>query len=153
MNKLFLIFPVLLLIACNGSGEKAPEKREQKWDVLITDPLELIDRNFATNNESVVFSFNDDFVRLDKFTKAEKYQKYDAIIEINEKVLSNRQAYVFYREKPSKKMQNEIAQQCERAIREAFLSEYPDLEEERLKKIFPIKFLFFDVIDPHSGPL
>jgi ABC-2 type transport system permease protein len=86
---------------------------------------------------------------MEEFRDAKKFQQYDALFEVNEKVLSNKTAFVFYRVKPSVRMQTRLQFHIERRIEEVMIDQFTDLSVKEFRKIKqPLNVAFRDVFDP-----
>ena len=125
-------------------------KTKTHWNVLITDKGNILDKKIlAQENTAITYYFADDYIETDEFAHAKQFQKYDAMIEINEKVLSNKTGFVFYREEPSRKMQILFRYQVERRLEEVLVGQLTDLSVQKFREIKqPITFSFKNVYDP-----
>ncbi|MCE2682188.1 MAG: ABC transporter permease [Flavobacteriia bacterium] len=141
--------PVLILVLIyflfvfGGEGQ-------QKWNVLIADPTGIMDNKILVNeNPDVTYSFANTYVEMNEFRDAKRYREFDALIEINEKILSNKLSFVFYRENPSLRMQTQIRYQVERRIEEVMVSQFTDLSIRDFRKVKqPLNMAFRNVYDP-----
>lgn len=124
----------------------------QKWNVLVADPVELLDEKMmSAKDELMKFNFIDKYVSHEDFADGKKYQDFDALVEINEKVLTNRVVYVFYRNKPSFQLQKNVQYVVEKRIEEIMVSKYTDLSLKEFREIKqPLKFGFRNVYDPYD---
>jgi ABC-2 type transport system permease protein len=86
---------------------------------------------------------------METFRDAKMYQKFDALVEINEKVLTNKTAFVFYRQKPSLKLQTKIQYHSERRLEEIMVKRFTKLSIASFRKIKqPLNVAFRNVYDP-----
>ncbi len=136
---------IYLLIALKGT-------ETQRWNVLVTDPIEFLDNKMMPEKEgNLTFSFLNKYLTHDDFAAGKKYQNFDALVEINEKILSNRVVYVFYRSKPSFQLQKEVQYIVERRIEELMIAKYTDLSVATFREIKqPLSFGFRNVNDPYD---
>ena len=68
------------------------EKNKPKWKVLIADPNGILDTKILSNQTgSLTYDFANGYIQLKDFEKSTRYQKYDALLEVNEKILSNKE--------------------------------------------------------------
>lgn len=120
------------------------------WKVLIADPANIMGQKMMPKpDENVSFHFADAYIEVEEFKDAKKYQDYDALLEINQKIISNKEAFVFYREKPSVRMQTKLKFFTERRLEEIMLEEFTDLSLKKFREIKqPINMAFRDVYDP-----
>lgn len=128
------------------------DKGKQHWNVLIADPTGLMENKILANEDkAVTYSFADNYVELEEFRDAKQYQQYDALIEINEKVLSNKTAFVFFREKPSTRMQTRLQFHTERRIEEIVAERFVKIPVREFRKIKqPLNMAFRNVYDPND---
>ncbi|MGY8927223.1 MAG: hypothetical protein ACKVJC_08005, partial [Flavobacteriales bacterium] len=74
---------------------------KQHWNVLIADHGNLLNSKIMPGTDKAVdYSFYNGVITELEFADAKKFQKYDALLEINEKVLTNKVGFVFFREEP-----------------------------------------------------
>lgn len=134
---------VYLLFVFGGEGE-------QRWNVLIADPAGILENKImVTEDQSVRYAFADDYIEMEEFANAQKFQSFDALLEVNEKVLSNKTGFVFFREKPSMRMQTRIRYHYERRLEEVMVETFTDLPIQEFRKIKqPISISFRNVYDP-----
>ncbi|MBI1836254.1 MAG: ABC transporter permease [Flavobacteriia bacterium] len=127
-------------------------KTKKHWEVLVSDGRFILENKImAQEDNSITYSFADGIIEIEEFEKAKKYQKFDALLEVNEKVLSNKSAFVFYREQPSLSMQTRIQYQFERRIEEILVKEFTKFNISEFRKIKqPISMSFRNVYDPKN---
>ncbi len=102
MGPLVILGIIYMLFVLGDQGK-------QYWDVLIADPTGIMENKIMANEDkSVTYSFANGYIEMEEFRDGKNYQTFDAMIEVNEKVLSNKVAFVFYREKPSTRMQTRL---------------------------------------------
>lgn len=142
-GPIIILCLIYFLFAFGGEGK-------QHWNVLITDPSNLLDNKImAQEDKSITYSFADQYIEMEEFRDAKKFQQYDALFEVNEKVLSNKTAFVFYRIKPSVRMQTRLQFHIERRIEEVMIDQFTDLSVKEFRKIKqPLNVAFRDVFDP-----
>lgn len=64
--------------------------------VLIADPTNLFENKIASRpSESVTYFFYDDYIEFETFKNSPKFKEFDALIELNEKVLINKKYFFF----------------------------------------------------------
>lgn len=141
-----VVLGIIFLLFTYGGQSK------QHWNVLIADPAGILDNKIMpTQDVSVDYSFADGYIEMDEFRDAKKYQKFDALLEVNEKVLSNKTAFVFFREKPSIRMQTRVQYHYERRLEEVMVGEFTDLTLIDFRKIKqPLNVNYRDVYDPNN---
>jgi ABC-2 type transport system permease protein len=141
--------PILLLVVLFGLF-KLSDNGKKHWDVLVTDPTGLFESKMLPNQDKAInYFFLEDYVEMETFRDAKIYQKFDALVEINEKVLTNKTAFVFYRQKPSLKLQTKIQYQSERRLEEIMVKRFTKLSIASFRKIKqPLNVAFRNVYDP-----
>jgi ABC-2 type transport system permease protein len=143
LGPIIILGLVYLLFAFGGEGK-------QHWDILIADPTGMMDNKImSSEDKSVTYSFANAYVEMEEFRDAKQFQNFDAMIEINEKVLSNKTAFVFFRDKPSVRMQTRIQFQIERRIEEVMVARFTELSVKEFRKIKqPLNIAFRNAYDP-----
>jgi ABC-2 type transport system permease protein len=123
-----------------------------RWKVLIADPANIMDtRMLSNNNGNLSYDFADDYVQLEDFEKGKRYQKYDVLLEVNEKILINKSAYLFYREKPNFSVSMTMQFQLERRLEEVLVDRFTEMSVQDYRKIKqPITVGFRNVYDPKN---
>lgn len=142
-----LIILALTYVLFSFGGEGA-----QKWNVLVTDPMGLMKNKIIPDEGGrITYSFADGYLEQDDFRDGKRFQEFDAMVEINEKVISNKVGFVFYREAPSVRMQTAVQYQIERRIEEILVGEVTDFSIEKYLRIKQALNLGFrDVYDPNN---
>lgn len=128
------------------------EKNKTHWNVLIADPNEILDTKILSNQTgSLTYDFANDYVQLKDFEKGVRFQKYDALLEVNEKILSNKVAFVFYREKPSLVMATGIQFHLERRLEEILIERFTSLTIKDYRRIKqPVNIGYRNIYDPKN---
>lgn len=128
------------------------DREVQKWNVLITDKAGIMqDKIAASETGNITYFFANDYIEHQDFASSEAYQQFDAMIEINEKILANKIAYVFYRSKPSYELKTQVKFQVERRLEEVMIHRFTELSVQKFREIKqPIKFAFRNVFDPYD---
>ena len=154
-SRAFILFSILgplvvltimyILFAYGG-------KTAKKWNVLIADPAEIMENKIAARvDQNVTYSFADNYIETEEFANAKVYQEFDAMVEINEKVLGNKVGFVFYRQIPSKALEKTVQYQIERRLEEVLVARFTDLTLLDFRKIKqPILLSFRSVYDPED---
>ncbi|MFK7784794.1 MAG: ABC transporter permease [Crocinitomicaceae bacterium] len=152
-TRSFILFSVLgpilvlgLVYALFALGGQS----KQHWNVLIADHGGLFENKImAGEDNSVTYFFADGVIELDEFKDAKKYQKFDALLEVNEKVLTNKTGFLFYRNKPSTRMQTRVQYHYERRLEEVLVERFTKMTLKKFRSIKqPIGVKFKDVNDP-----
>lgn len=145
LGPLIILGLIYLMFAFGGQSK-------QHWNVLVADPTGIMDNKImASDDKSISYSFADGYIEMEEFVDAKKYQSYDALLEVNEKVLSNKIGFVFFREKPSVRMQTRVQYHFERRLEEVMVKEFTSLSLKDFRKIKqPLSVNFRDVYDPNN---
>lgn len=122
------------------------------WNVLIADHGGLFENKIMANEDaSITYFFADGVIELEEFRDAKQFQRFDAMLEVNEKVLTNKTGFLFYREKPSVRMQTRIQYQYERRLEEVLVERFTDMSLQKFRSIKqPIGVTFSDINDPEG---
>lgn len=144
-GPIFILGIIYLLFLLGGN-------ETEKWNILVTDRAGLLDNKLlAQADKNVTYSFANNYIDHQDFANGKRYQKYDALVEINEKILSNKLSYVFYRTKPSFNLQAKVQYQVVRRIEEIMIKQFTDLSVKKFREIKqPLKFAFRNVYDPYD---
>ncbi len=155
LSRSFLLFSILgplvvlglvyLLFAYGGQAK-------QSWNVLIADPSGVLKGRILVDEDiNIKYSFADGYIEMEEFRDAKKYQQFDALFEVNEKVVSNKVGHVFYRESPSVRMQTRVQFNVERRLEEVMVDQFTDFSIQDYRKIKqPLNLAFHDVNDPND---
>ena len=145
LGPLSVIGLIYMLFALGG-------QTKQHWNVLIADPAGIMENKILSREDDAVsYSFADGYLEIEEFEKGKRFQEFDALLEINEKILSNKTAYVFFREKPSMRMQTRIQYQAERRLEEVLVKEFTKFSISEFRKIKqPLTLGFRNVYDPND---
>lgn len=124
----------------------------QKWNVLVADPTNFMQGKIMPGKDnSITYSFVNTTIDHEIFKDGKTYQEFDAIVEINRKVLENKVSHVFFREAPSVRIRTKVQYQIERRLEEVLAKEKHGISVQRYRKIKqPLKMSFVDVYDPHG---
>lgn len=125
-------------------------KHKAHWNVLIVDPESLMDNKImAKEDASLTYSFANNYIEIEDFANNPNYKSFDALVEINEKVLSNKKVFLFYREKPAEKMLLRVQYQVERRIEELLITQFTTLSLSKFRELKqPLLFDSRNVYDP-----
>jgi len=149
---LFSIFGPLIVLGLLYVLFIAAGNEAQQWNVLVSDKANILNNRMMPHPDSMVsYSFANDYIEHTDFANGARYQQYDALVEINEKVLSNKISHVFYRKKPSFDLQTKVQYHVERRLEEVMVQRFTDLKIEKFREIKQaIHFSFRNVYDPYD---
>ena len=145
LGPLLILLITYILFAFGGDGK-------QRWNVLIADPKGIMDNKILANEDkSVTYSFADGYIEIEEFRDGNRFQQFDALVEINEKVLQNKTVFVFFREKPSVRMQTRVQFHVERRLEERMVDQFTELSVADFRKIKqPMNVAFRNANDPYD---
>ena len=128
------------------------EINKPHWNVLIVDPAGIMDNKILANTTgSISYDFANNYVQLKDFEKSERFQKYDALLELNEKIISNKAAFLFYKEKPSFLFATSIQFHVERRLEEVMVGRFSKMSIQEFRGIKqPVNLAFRNLYDPKN---
>jgi ABC-2 type transport system permease protein len=141
-----VVLTVLYLLFAYGG------KTAAKWEVLVADPSGIMDnRMMPRPDTNVRYSFVDQYIEIEDFADGKKFQKFDALVEINEKVLSNKTGFVFYREAPALFLEKKVQFQVEKRLEEILVERFTEISISDYRKIKqPLTLNYRNVYDPYD---
>ena len=153
LNRSFLF--MLFLGSVNGFDTslflvKANDQGKKELNVLIADPGNIMEGVISSkNNGNIHYYFVDSYLEIDEFKLGKDYQRFDVLVEINEKVLNNKKVFVFYRNFLSSDTKNSIKFTTERRIEEVLVNEFTNLTVPKFREIKqPLNMDFRNINDP-----
>lgn len=131
---------------------KAGDEGKNSLKVLIADPISLLENKIVANEgKSVQYYFIGDYLEIEEFRDGKRYQEFDALIEVNEKVLMNKKVFVFYREQPSGDIKMQLKFQLERRVEEVLIASFTNLSVDAFRQLKqPLNVDFRNVYDPKN---
>lgn len=145
LGPMFILGLLFTLFKYGGEGK-------QHWTVLIADPTGIMENKILlSEDKSVTYYFSDGYIEMEEFRDAKRFARFDALIEINEKVLANKTTFIFYRHKPAVRMQIMLQFQVERRLEEVMATRFTNLTLKQFRSIKqPLLVAFRNVYDPHD---
>jgi ABC-2 type transport system permease protein len=124
--------------------------KKQSWDVLVMDVNQLFEYKLSSKEDPLFeVDFINAFVDYDEFAEGEKFQEYDLLVWINEKVITNKNVIISYREKPSQVVQRRLVYQIERRLEEVMVEQFTSLSIKDFRSIKqPLQISLKDAYDP-----
>ena len=131
---------------------KSGDEGKKSLKVLIADPAGLMDNKIVSSEgKNVNYYFIGDYLEIEEFRDGKAYQNFDALIEVNEKVLMNKKSFVFYRENPSADVKMQLKFQLERRVEEVMIENFTNLSVDQFRQIKqPLNVDFRNVYDPKN---
>jgi ABC-2 type transport system permease protein len=154
-SKFFLLFlfigPSILLLTLFFLF-KAGDEGKDRVKLLVSDEGNILEGILHTQkNGSVSYQFSKEYISFEDFRTKPDYQQYDALLDVNHKILENKTCFVWYRAKPSVERQIGIRVQLERRIEEIMVNETSKISMSDYKKIKqPLNLAFRNVYDPRQ---
>ncbi len=142
-----LIVLGLLYVFLSSTGAK-----KQSWDVLIMDKNELFENKLNARKDPLFdVDFINTFVDYDEFANGKEYQGYDLTVWVNEKVVTNKNVIISYREKPSELVQRRLVYHVEKRLEEIMVKEFTTLSIKEFRSIKqPLQITLKDTYDPRD---
>lgn len=129
LGPLFIIGFLFLTFLISGS-----EKNSMR--ILVADPMMISDGYMIRDsNARIQYDFINDYVKAQSFKSNQKFDEYDGLIEINEKVLTNGQVSFLYREHPGTGNINRVRTEVETRLNELKIEEFTDLDVDKYRDI------------------
>ncbi len=143
LGPVLLLSVIYLLIIAGNQGKS-------NLKVLIVDPTGLFENKIVSRpSENITYYFYQDYLELEPFRDEKRFRSYDAMIEINEKVLINKKVFLFYRETPNVQLKMKLKFEVERRVEEVMIEQFTQLGIDDFRKIKqPLNVDFRDVNDP-----
>lgn len=145
VGPLFVLALIYLLFTFGGSNKKS-------WNVLISDREGFLENKImAKEDASLHYFFANDYIEINDFAKNDAYKKFDVLLEVNEKIYTNKTAFLFYKEKPSAQTTSLIQYQFERRLEEIFIKQFTDLSVSKFRQLKqPIQLSLRNAFDPRN---
>lgn len=155
LNRSFLLMLIIgpmIVLSLAYFLVKANDQGKNTQSVLIADPGNILDGVISSKeNSNVNYFFIDGYLQLDEFKLGNNYQKFDVLVEVNEKVLNNKKVFVFYRDFLSADLKNVIKFNLERRIEEVMVNEFSSLSVEKFRQIKqPLNVDYRNIDDPEG---
>ena len=150
---LVLVLGPIFILTCFYLLVKAADEGKKNVHVLIADPGDIL-RGVISSKEdpNLRYSFVSDYLEIDEFSKGKPYQEFDALLEVNEKVLNNKKVFIFYRDYLSNRIQNSIRFTFERRIEEVLIDEFSDLTVDDFRQLKqPLNLDFRSTTNPTNS--
>ncbi|MFD1552429.1 ABC transporter permease [Putridiphycobacter roseus] len=128
---------------------------EKQVKVLVADPGGWCGTKIFQEdplNTPAQFYFYENYIdSAAQFLNDPKFEEYDILISLNEKVPQNRRVVAYYKKNPSLKIKSYIENRIEARIREYFALKKTDLTLQQYNLIqLPFDFKFLDALDPEG---
>lgn len=150
---IMLIIGPFLVLSSIYTLFKLGDEGKKKINVLVSDEG-VIFNQFLLSKDSANIHYDciNKYVSLKDFKTKSEFQKYDALIDINHKVLENKDVLVLHREKPSSQNKIYIRYDIEKRLEEVIaesknfsINDYNSIKQ-------PIGIKFRDIHHPEGKP-
>lgn len=123
----------------------------QKLQILVTDPANIMNSVMTGKTGQVNYTFIQKYIEVEDFAKQDIYQKFDAMLEINEKVLTNNLAFLFQRKIISPSLVTRIHRDMEKRLEILKADEFTNLDYETFRRVMhSVKLEVRDTYRPNS---
>lgn len=123
-GPLVVLFVLYILFTATG-GET------QKVRVLVSDPIEILENIIVPDDKGQIeYAFINTYVEPTEFVKTDLYKSYDALLVVNEKVLSNNHVFFFQKERLNSKIPFRVQRELEKRLEGLKAKEFTDLSLE-----------------------
>jgi ABC-2 type transport system permease protein len=142
-GPLMVLGIVYLLFIAAGATKK-------EYNILISDPIELLNNKIKKDSSSQLnYFFINTYIEPSDFASEKKYQSFDAVLVLNEKVLSNNHVMLFTREKLASKTLYQLHREVERRLEELKVKQFTQLSLQTFWNIkHPISMVVRDTYHP-----
>lgn len=125
---------------------------KKDYNILVADPIELMNNKIKKDSTSHLnYYFINAYVDPDDFATAKVFQKFDAVLVVNEKVLSNNHVFLYLRTKLSSQTIFQIRRELERRLEELKVKAFTKLTLEKYWQIkHAVSLEVRDTYRPHA---
>ncbi len=128
LGPAFIIFGLYALFSLNGS-------ENQNLKILVADPAKIMDEVLTGQQGQIQYTFIAQYIEIEDFAHKAEYQKFDALLEINEKVLTNNLAFLFQRSVINPSLVTRIHRDTEKRLEMLKAAEFTALNYETFRRI------------------
>lgn len=146
---MLFIGPLLVLLAVFVLVETSQQGVES-MKVLVADPANILDGKITAHpSQQLEYDFYNEYLDHEAFKNDARFNGYDALIEVNHKVLDNKTVRIFYREQPSFNLKTTMRFDLEGRVEEVMLDQFSTMNSNEFRKIKQkLNVRFMDVDDP-----
>jgi ABC-2 type transport system permease protein len=123
LGPLVVLFLLYILFTATGSDTK-------KIRILVSDPIEQLEKIIVTDEGQISYDFINAYVEPTEFVKQELFKDYDALLVVNEKVLSNNHVFFFQKEALNPKIPLRVQRELEKRLEGLKAREFTELTKE-----------------------
>ena len=129
-----LMGPVLVLFSLYSMFSLSGDDH-QKLNILVVDPANIMNQIMTGKQGQINYTFIDEYVEVEDFAEKEIYQEFDALLEVNEKVLTNNLAFLFQRVIISPALVTRIHRDMEKRLEILKADEFTTLDYQTFRRI------------------
>lgn len=145
LGPVAVLFILFILFTASG-GEM------QKVNILVSDPIETLENIIVTdNNGQIEYAFINSYIEPEDFALSSDFKEYDALLVVNEKVLSNNHVFFFQKERLNPKIPLRVQRELEKRLEGLKAKEFTKLTlEEFLIIKHPLSLEVRDALNPRD---
>lgn len=126
--------PALILFALYSLFTLSGDE-QQKLNILVADPANIMNNVMTGKSGQINYSFANKYIEVEDFAEQDQYQQFDALLEINEKVLTNNLAFLFQRSIISPTLVTRIHRDMEKRLEILKADEFTNLDYETFRRV------------------
>ena len=128
LGPAIIIFGLYSLFSLSGS-------EKQNIKILVADPAGIMDNVITGQQGQIQYTFVAKYIEIEDFANGPEYQKFDALLEINEKVLTNNLAFFFQRKVINPSLVTRIHRDMEKRLEMLKAAEFTNLNFETFRRV------------------
>lgn len=128
MGPVLVLFSLYSMFSLSGDDQ-------QKLKILVVDPANIMNQIMTGKQGQINYTFIDEYVEVEDFAEKEIYQEFDALLEVNEKVLTNNLAFLFQRVIISPALVTRIHRDMEKRLEILKADEFTTLDYQTFRRI------------------
>ncbi len=128
LGPVLVVFGLYALFSLSGN-EKEP------LHILVVDPAQITNKIITGKADQITYQFASDYIEVEDFQSGAAFQQFDALLEINEKVITNNLVFLFQRKVISPILINKIHRDVEKRLEIQKAQAYTDLDYETFRNV------------------
>ncbi len=129
-----LLGPAIVLFALYSLFSLSGDEK-QKLHILVADPANIANGIMTGKAGQINYTFIEKYIEVEDFANQPQYQKFDALLEIIEKVLSNNLAFLFQRIIINPALINRIHRDLEKRLEILKADEFTAMNYETFRRV------------------
>jgi ABC-2 type transport system permease protein len=144
LGPAFIVLGLYSLFTLSGDDN-------QKLEILVTDPANIMNGVMTGKKGQINYTFIQKYIEVEDFANQDIYQKFDAMLEVNEKVLTNNLAFLFQRKIISPSLITRIHRDMEKRLEILKADEFTNLDYQTFRRVMhAVRLEVRDTYRPHS---